>query len=107
MQEILPVAQLGARAQSSSSSAVEGGKDEDEDKSNSARTFSATTAKILDEKIVGFRIQVRYVDDGEEKWYDGIVVDYRFGRHEIVFQDGMQVELNLAEETIRIEQEGE
>jgi len=68
--------------------------------------LSAEVLTTVKDEIIGNRIGVRYVDDnGVECWSQGIVVDYlpELERHEIIFEDGLRVDLDLSEETVRLE----
>ncbi len=63
-------------------------------------------ASLLKEKIIGDRIKIMYnTDDGDEAWADGIVVDYYpdLGRHEIVFEDGLRMDVDLSVESVLLE----
>ena len=68
--------------------------------------MSTAALTELKDEIIGSRIGVRYDgEEGEECWSEGIVVDYvpELSRHEIIFEDGLRVDLDLSEETVRLE----
>ena len=88
---------------------VAGGTEGEEDTAQAAvQTYSnsSNSGECFDDSIIGSRIQIRYhLEDGIEQWSDGIVVGYleALKRHEIIFDDGLRVDLDLSEETIRLE----
>ena len=76
-------------------------RDEDGDKAGGNGNGSGSSP------IIGYRIQVAYHDeDGSEQWHDGIVVSYdvQTTMHGIIFDSGLECELDLMEENIRLEE---